>query len=401
MKVSTNEVKFNPYEPGFFSNPYPFYERLRDHDPIHYSFMGTWVLSRYKDVNELLTHNALSSDLRNWVGFEKRYKDKELIAWMINHSVLNIDPPTHTSLRSYLKKSFMPKALEELNNAIKNNVRKQLEKLEGRDEIDLINDFALPVPLSTINYIFNIPEEDQKQVKEWSSNISKLIEPLPNLSALKVANQSILDFTAYLKDRIAERKGKNGTDFISNILNTPIDQLIDHDDYILPNLILMFAAAHETIVNLIGNGMYALLKNPDQYALLQDRPELIETAIEEMLRFDSPQQLAWRSVLEDINLVGHDFKKGEQLMLLIGAANFDPLYFPDPYKFDITRKPNKHLTFGKGKHSCMGSWMARMEAKIAIPALIRQFPNMCIDDSQTKWLKNFSFRGLERAKLDV
>ncbi len=399
MEAVAEAIKFNPYEPGYFENPYPFYQRLRENDPVHKSFMGTWILTRNKDVSELLSDPVLSSDLRNWNGFEKRYKNKELVAWMLNRSVLNIDPPEHTSLRSYLKKSFMPKALNDLSEAIEGIVEDQIQKLKGKKEAELISEFALPVPLGTINYIFDIPEPDQKQVKAWSSNISGLIEPLPNIQALKTANQSIIDFTAYLKARIKERKGKPSNDFISNILNTPIDQLIAEDDYVIPNLIVMFAAAHETIVNLIGNGMYALLNHPDQMELLREQPELIGSAIEEMLRYDSPQQLVWRAVLEDTTLAGQDFKKGEQLMLLLGAANFDPEAFPDPYRFDIQRTPNKHLSFGKGRHTCMGSWMARMEGKLAIPALIKHFPNMKLEE--TEWLTNLSFRGLKTMKVSL
>ena len=401
MEAIEKSVRYNPFVKGFYKNPYDQYKALREQDPMHASFMGAWVVTRYEDVREAINHPLFSSDLRSWKGFEKRYKNKELIAWMLTHSVLNVDDPTHKPLRSFLKQSFMPKALSDLAQTIGINAKNRLDNIEQMDVFDLISEYALAVPLDTINDIFGIPEEDREQAKEWSTHISNLIEPLPDISRLKTANQSIKDFSAYLKNMLLTTEASGIQEgFLGKIIHTPLKELAKTDDYVLPNLILMFAAAHETTVNLIGNGLYALLQHPEQLQHLRKNPELMDVAIEEMLRYDSPQQLAWRSATEKLVLGGQVIQKGEQVMLLLGAANRDPAHFENPNTFDITRKPNQHLSFGQGKHNCMGSWMARMQGKIALKALLERFSTIEMVGEE-QWLENISFRGMSHFPLRV
>lgn len=402
MKLKDSEYRFNPYAPGFFENPYPFYDRLRENDPYHRSFMGTWILTRYDDIQEALVNPNLSSDLRNWTGFDKRYKDKESIPWFVTHSVLTVDPPNHKPLKNHLNKSFLESSLKKLNAQIPAIVKQKLEKLEKLGSFDFIPEFALAVPLETIYYVFGIEEADKPIVKKWSTDISKLIEPLPILANLEAADQSIQEFSQYLKEKILQKqldKTKDEQCFLTSLIADPHSESFEKDEYILPNLILMFMAGHETTVNLIGNGIFALLNNPDQLKLLLENPELTGSAVEEMLRYDPPQQLAWRSALCDLKIGEHSFKKGDQLMLLLGSANKDPAYFSNPHKFDIKRMPNPHLSFGKGQHSCLGSWLARLQGKIAIREFVERFPAMEITSEGVRWFSNFSFRGLEKMPI--
>jgi len=389
--------RFNPYVPGYFDNPYPFYQELRDCEPIHKSFMGSWVLTRYKDCEEILKHPDFSSDLRYWTGFEKRYQNKKLVAWMLNHNVLNVDPPVHTDLRNYLKKSFMPTSIDLLTKKITEIVDEKIGNLKAKESFDLISEFALAVPLTTICYIFDIPLSYMEQAKQWSINVSNLIEPLPEMSTLNGANQGIIDFAAYLKQRLEEKElEEDADDFLTSILNEPLKKLVDTDKYVLPNLIMLFAAGHETTVNLIGNGIYALLNNPSQMTFLRNHPEHIELAIEEFLRYDSSQQLAWRVATKEVMIGDHLFQPGEQVMLLLGSANRDPREFENPNQLDVTRSPNRHLSFGRGRHQCMGAWLARLQGKIAIQAFCQAFPDIHYDTDRTEWLSKLSFRGLKR-----
>lgn len=399
MEPETKHVRFNPYLSGYFDDPYPYYKELRDNDPIHKSFMGSWVVTRYKDCVDILKNPDFTSDLRKWSGFEMRYKNKKLVAELLTKNVLNTSAPVHYDLRNYLKKSFMPLSIEKLSSSIQRTVDETITQLKTIPSFDLISSYALPVPLKTICYIFDIPLDKMYQVKDWSTDVSNLIEPLPDMTTLNGANNGIIEFSEYLKSRLQEKEQESGDDFLSAILNEPLKKLIDLDSYLLPNLIMLFAAGHETTVNLIGNGIYALLQNPEQLNYLQNNPEQIETAIEELLRYDSSQQLAWRVATKEIRVGDHTFFPGEQLLLMLGSANRDPEEFSNPEKLDLSRTPNRHLSFGRGGHQCMGAWLARLQGRIAIESFVKAFPAMNYDPEQTEWLHKLSFRGLKQLQI--
>jgi pimeloyl-[acyl-carrier protein] synthase len=235
-------------------------------------------------------------------------------------------------------------------------------------------------------------------VKQWSVDVSGLIEPLPTLRNIKHAEQSIDDFEQYLRDRMG--RGPIDETFPACMADALENGELEMDEA-LANLILMFPAGHETSINLIGNGIYTLLRNPDQLQLLRQRPELIDTAVDEMLRYESPQQVAWRVLLGDREVGGKLLRKGEQAMVVLGAANRDPEVFPDPDRFDITRRPNPHLAFGTGRHTCLGSWFAKLQAKIGLRLFLERFPHLQLGDEAPVWHTTLSFHGLQSLPLRV
>ena len=266
--MSTTTVRFNPYEKDFHADPYRQYRELREQDPVHKSFMGTWVLTRYRDIEAILNDAEFSSDLRNWMGFEQRYKNKEPVARLLTRSVLNTDPPSHACLRKSVVKAFAPKDLGSLSSTIKEFACRRLEMLDTNGEFDVITGFAVPFPVEVVSYVYGVAGYDRAQVKQWSVDVSGLIEPLPALHSLKDAEQSIHDFEGYLRDRLDQ--GPIDDTFPACMADALERGEIAMDEA-LANLILMFPAGHETTVNLIGNGIYTLLRNPDQLRSLRAR----------------------------------------------------------------------------------------------------------------------------------
>ena len=397
--MATTTVRFNPYQQEFQSNPYPQYRELREQDPVHRSFMGTWILTRYRDIEAILEGGEFSSDPRNWAGFERRYQRREPVARLLTRSVLNNDPPVHTCLRKSVVKAFAPKDLGKLSEVIAGIARKRLDRVEISDGcFEAISGYATPFPVEVISYVYGVAGYDRAQVKQWSMDVSGLIEPLPSLGNIRHAEQSIHDFEAYLKDRLEQ--GPIDETFPACMADALANGEMEMDEA-LANLILMFPAGHETTINLIGNGLHSLLRNPDQLGLLREHPELIDSAVEEMLRYESPQQVAWRTLLADREIGGKTLRKGEQVMAILGAANRDPEVFADPDRFDIARRPNPHLAFGTGRHTCLGSWFAKLQTKIGLRLLLDRFPRLQAGEEPPEWHSTLSFHGLKSLRLRV
>jgi pimeloyl-[acyl-carrier protein] synthase len=397
--MAATAVRFNPYEKDFQSDPYSQYRALREQDPVHRSFMGTWILTRYRDAEQILNDPDFSSDLRNWGAFDQRYRNREPVARLLTQSVLNNDPPVHTCLRKTVVKAFAPKSLPSLAEKITQFAQQRLAMIDdSAGHFDAISAFAVPFPVQTIAEVYGVAGYDRAQVKQWSVDVSGLIEPLPTLRNIQDAEQSIHDFETYLRDRLDQ--GPVDDTFPACMADALERGEVGLDEA-LANLILMFPAGHETTINLIGNGIYLLLRNPEQLRLLREQPELIDSAVEEMLRFESPQQVAWRVLLQDREIEGRQLRKGEQVMTILGAANRDPEVFKDPDRFDITRRPNPHLAFGAGRHTCLGSWFAKLQAKIGIRAFLDRFPHLEFGDEAPVWHSTLSFHGLKSLPVRV
>jgi cytochrome P450 len=397
--MAATTVRFNPYQHDFQSNPYPQYRELREQDPVHRSFMGTWILTRYRDIEAILTDGEFSSDLRNWAGFDQRYRHREPVARLLTRSVLNTDPPVHTCLRKSVVKAFAPQDLRTLSDAIGDIARKRLDRIQtSGGAFEAMSAFATSFPVEVISHVYGVAGYDRAQVKQWSVDVSGLIEPLPTLDNIRHAEQSIHDFETYLRDRLEQ--GSIDHTFPACMAEALENGEMEMDEA-LANLILMFPAGHETSINLIGNGIYTLLRNPDQLRMLRERPELMDSAIDEMLRYESPQQVAWRALIADREIGGKLLRKGEQAMVVLGAANRDPEVFEDPDRFDITRRPNPHLAFGTGRHTCLGSWFAKLQAKIGLRLFLERFPELRLADEPPVWHSTLSFHGLQSLPLHV
>ena len=362
--------------PAFLANPYPTYHALRQYDPIHCLPDGTYFLSRYADVVAVYRDPRFSSDKTREFG-PKYGTDSPLYRHHTTSLVFN-DPPRHTRVRKLLAPAFTPRALRSLEPKFVALVDRLLDRGEAAGGFDLIADFASALPVQIIGDMLAVPEEERGPLRDWSLAILGALEPSLTEAQLARGNQAVADFSAYLDGLIAERR-KNLGDPASDVLTALIvgeteGEKLSHDE-LVQNCIFLLNAGHETTTNLIGNGVDALLRFPDQLAQLKEAPELITGAVEEFLRFESSNQLGNRRVAEDLDIGGIAMAAGTYIHLGIGAANRDPAEFPDPDRLDIGRAPNRHLAFGAGIHACAGMTLARMEGRIAIGRLVARFPD--------------------------
>jgi pimeloyl-[acyl-carrier protein] synthase len=385
MVVSSDtllEDPFTPLTPEKLENPYPYYARLRENAPVWFSKEGGyWLISRYEEVNAILRDIHYSKRMTNAKGVDKiiaRLMDPRLMGMMKSrqNSMLAQDPPDHTRLRGLVNKAFTPKMVEGLRPHIESIAKELIDNVANKGKMDLIADFAFPLPVTVISEMLGIPTSDRDKIKEWSRPIAESFDIDSSKEAMLKAKDASEAFTNYLKPLVAERRKNPKEDLISGLIAAEEEGNKLTEQELFANLVLILLAGHETTVNLIGNGMVALLRHPDQLQKLKENPSLIGTAVDEVLRYDSSVQLARRVVMEDVQVHGQTLKKGDMCTLMIGSANHDPAVFPDPEKFDITRTDSKYLSFGAGIHHCLGSSLAKAEGEIAISMLTSRLPNM-------------------------
>jgi len=401
VQTSTAEPLFNPLAPEFIRDPYPAYERLRTTDPMHLTPFGSFVASRHAEASLVLRDKRFGKDFVN--RSVRRYGDaimdepvfRSMSLWMLQQ-----DPPDHTRLRGLVVKAFTARRVEDMRPRIQEIVDQTLDAVEPRGHMDLIMDFAHRLPVTIICDMLGIPEEHREMFHQRSGDGGRLLDPVP-LSPAEIAegNAGNRMSELYFKQLFELRRKNPGDDLTSQLLQAEQDGSKLSNEELTANIILLFGAGHETTVNLIGNGLLALHRNPDQLALLKARPELIGNAIEEFLRYDSSVQLTGRVALEDIDdLGGRKIPKGDLVLCLLGSANRDPAVYPDrPDSLDITRPNVKPLSFGGGIHHCLGAQLARIEAEIAISTLLRRLPDLRLDDAQNpQWRPTFVLRGLKQ-----
>lgn len=359
---------------AFLDDPYPTYALLRQYDPVHRGPDGSYFLTRYDDVMAVYRGHAFSSDKK--AEFKPKYGQSPLYTHHTTSLVFN-DPPLHTRVRKLLAPAFTPRALGVLEPRFTALVDGLLDAAEMRGSMDLIADFAAALPVEIIGDMLGVPRADRGPLRGWSLAILGALEPVLTPEAERGGNQSVADFSAYLRDLIRERRANpRADDVLTALIAGTVDGEAMNETELIHNCIFLLNAGHETTSNLIGNGVAALLDNPAERAKLQDNPALIETAVEEFLRYESSNQLGNRRATKDVEIGGETLKAGSFITLGIGAANRDPAQFPDPDKLDIARTPNRHLAFGAGAHACAGMTLARMEGRIAIGRLLRRFPNL-------------------------
>jgi cytochrome P450 len=388
-------------DPATIANPYPVYQRLREEDPVHWDDeLQTWVLTQYEDIEAALRDPRLSSNrvdsLRNVDSPEVPEATRQALKATLSLWMLFLDPPTHTRLRNLANKVFTPRVVENLKTHIEDIVRELLTPAAPVGRLDVVRDFAYPLPAIVIAEMLGVRREDRELVKRWSDALAVLLggaacEP----SIAEKGARSILEFRSYLGDLVEERRRRPQSGLITAALRAE-DQgsLLSHDE-LLANCVLLLSAGHETTTNLIGNGVLALLRHPDQLRRLRAEPGLIKTAVEELLRFDSPVQATGRLVTEDFEIGGRLLRKGQGVLLVLAAANRDPARFPHPDSLDLGRANNHHGAFAFGPHYCLGAPLARLEAQIAIPALFASFPDLRLATDEVEWHQNFVLRGLK------
>ena len=401
VQSASSDPLFNPLAPEFIRNPYPHYERLRTLDPMHVNAHGAFVASRHAEVSLVLRDKRFGKDYVERT--IRRYGPdamKEPVFRSMSRWMLQQDPPDHTRLRGLVVKAFTARRVEDMRPRIQQIVDETLDRIIPQGRMDLIEDFAFRLPVTIICDMLGIPEEHREMFYTGSRDGGRILEPVPlTPEEIQQGNAGNAMAAMYFHQLFELRRKQPGDDLTTQLVQAEEDGSKLTNEELTANIILLFGAGHETTVNLIGNGLLALHRNPDQLALLKAEPGLITNAIEEFLRYDSSVQMTGRVALEDIeDLGGKRIPKGESVLCLLGSANHDPAVYPDhPEKLDIRRPNVKPLSFGGGIHFCLGAQLARIEAEIAISSLLRRIPDLRLDDAENpEWRPTFVLRGLKQ-----
>jgi cytochrome P450 len=386
--------------PGFLDDPYPWYAALRRHDPVHALEGGGVFLARYEDAVAAYRSPHASSDKK--AEFRPKLGASPLYEHHTTSLVFN-DPPLHTRVRRIIMGAVNQKAIARMEPNVVRLVDQLLAEVAGKRTVNFIDDFAAQIPIEVIGNLLDIPRAERGPLRAWSVAILSVLEPKPTPAMLEAGNRAVTAFIEYLKVLIEARRRKPG-DYDSDVLTRLIqgetdgERLTDKELY--HQCIFLLNAGHETTTNLIGNGLWALLGNPAELARLRADPALVPSAIEEMLRYDGPIQLNNRRLTAPMALSGKELPAGTLITIGIGAANRDPEQFADPERFDVGRKPNRHVAFGHGDHVCVGMNVARMEGRIAFTRLLARFAKIELDGAPERD-RRVRFRGFRKLPVRV
>ncbi|MGW2822469.1 cytochrome P450 [Streptomyces sp. NPDC001443] len=360
-------------------DPYPFYARMRREDPVHRSAQGIWYLTRYADVETALSDLRLSNDrdrmTRAYTALGGDLKAFSRLTDRLGRVMSNTDPPDHARLRKLANRAFTARRVEALRDGIQRIVDRLVdEAVAAGPSMDLIEAVASPLPLSVVCELFGIPPEDRALVKRWFRRFGRLSEDIDRSEA------AIEQYEEYLARLVHRRRADPGDDLISALVATQAqdDRLTDSE--LLATCFVLITAGDETTTHLVGNGMLALLRHPDQLARLREDPALVRTAVEELARYDTPTQAIVRVVAEDVEIGGRTLREGELAYLILAATNRDPERFEGPDRLDLTRPGNRHLSFGNGPHFCLGGPLAKLQAEVAVGTLVRRLPHLRLAD---------------------
>jgi cytochrome P450 len=377
--------------PDYLADPYPFYSELRAKVPLYFSeHLNGWVVTRYADAAAGLLDKRLISG-RRVESFSSHLDPaaRQEMSGLYQHLekwIGNMDPPDHTRLRALVNKAFTPGMVQELAAPIAAITGRLLEKARPKGGMEFVRDFAYSLPATVIATMLGVPPGEQDQFIAWADDLTAYTGTgSASLELSRRAQQSVAELTAYLLAIAKDRRAKPRSDLISTlvVLEDAGDKLSGQELGAMCAFLLV--AGHETTMGLLSNGLLALLRNPAQWQALAAHPDLVKTAVEECLRYDSPIQHQTRVAAQSFAFAGGRIGEGQRLLLLLGAANRDPLQFPDPDRFDIRREPNRHIAFGLGIHYCLGAPLARLEAQIAFPEILRRFPRMRLQDEGLEW----------------
>ncbi len=401
IRRSLADEPANLASPEFKANPFPFYARLRDEAPVHRMTLATkesaWLVTRYDDVAMVLKDERFAKDIANAMTPEQLRR----LPWFrklfpsLRRNLVNLDPPDHTRLRALAQKVFTPRLMEQRRVRVERLTEELLDRVERRGTMDLVRDYALPLPTTIIAEILGVPVEDRNRFHRWSNAVlsagaspGRLWKGIPNAWAL----------TRYIRTSLETRRAQPRDDLISAFIQVEEGGAVLSESELVAMVLLLLVAGHETTVNLIGNGMLALLEHPEQFEKLRNDPSLIKPAVEEFLRYTSPVEIApERFAREDVSVAGVTIPRGGLVFAVIASANRDARQFSEPDTLDITRDPNRHLSFGLGPHFCLGAPLARLEAQIAIVTLLRRLPNLRLKlrPDRLPWRRGLLLRGIE------
>jgi cytochrome P450 len=370
------EFRLTAVPEDFFDDPYRYYALLRAHDPVHELGPGSVFLTRYEDVAAVYRDPRASSDKKK--EFTPKFGDSPLLEHHTTSLVFN-DPPLHTRVRRLIVGAVNQRAIARMEPDVVSLVDRLLDAMADKGEIDLIDDFAAEIPVEVIGNLLGVPKSERGPLRGWSLAILSALEPAPGAEILARGNRAVNEFCDYLHRLVAARRRQPGdfeTDVLTRLIQGEADGERLTETELLHNCIFLLNAGHETTTNTIGNGMHALMVHRGELERLAGDASLLPTAVEEILRYESPLQLNNRVTTAPVAIGGHAFPEGTFLTLGVGAANRDPAQFPDPDRLDVGRKPNRHVAFGHGDHACAGMNVARMEARVAFGRLLARFPKI-------------------------
>jgi cytochrome P450 len=386
--------------PDFYADPFPYYHALREHAPVKRMPDGAYLLTRYADIEHVYKNPKLFSSDKH-TEFKPKYGDSPLYEHHTTSLVFN-DPPLHTRVRRLIAGALTPRAISAMEPELVGLVDHLLDAMAAKREGDLIEDFAAAIPVEVIGNLLGVPREERGPLRGWSLAILGALEPVISPQAFERGNRAVADFLRYLEDLIARRRATPGDehDVLTRLIRGEGDERLT-DKELYHNCIFLLNAGHETTTNLIGNGLVALTQFPQEREKLVAEPGLARSAVEEILRFESSNQLGNRITAAAVELGGVAMGPQTQLTLCIGAANRDPAQFPHPDRFDVARSPNRHLAFATGVHACAGMALARLEGTIALSRFLARFPRYRLADQPTRGGRA-RFRGFVKipARLD-
>ena len=370
---------------GFHDNPFPIYRALREHVPVKRMADGSYFLTRYDDLVAIYKNTkSFSSDKK--LEFKPKFGDSLLYEHHTTSLVFS-DPPLHTRVRKLISGALTPRAISNMEGGLIQLVDSLLDRMEDKREVDLIEDFASAIPIEVIGNMLGVPVDERGPLRDWSLSILGALEPVVSPEAFDWGNRSVAEFNDYLNGLIERRRANPGNaevDVLTRLIQGEADGEKLTAKELLHNCIFLLNAGHETTTNLIGNGLVSLCEYPEQRERLMQSPELIKPAVEEMLRFESSNQLGNRITTETVEIGGVSMPPQTRITLCIGAANRDPAQFDQPEIFDIARSPNRHLAFASGAHACAGMSLARLEGQIAIGRLLARFPRYALRDKPVR-----------------
>lgn len=388
------------FSPEMRADPYPLYKQLRASDPVlWWDDPGIWLITGYEEAVSVLHHPNASTDHRaaqvnvSEAGLGPSERGLENV-------MLFMDPPDHTRLRTLVNKAFTPRAIDRMRTRIQQIADELLEARRDSKALDVIADFAYPLPVRVIAEMLGVPQEDLPRFREWSRAIAPILDPVMSMESLEGIADASLALSSYFDEMIAMRRKEPRDDLLTALVQSEERGHRLTEEELRATCVLLLIAGHETTMNLIGNGLLALLHHPDQLRRLRDDPSLMRDAIEELLRYEGPVHLTARTARGDIAVNGKTVREGEMSIVLLGAANRDPDQFPDPDDLDVGRHPNRHIAFSAGGHFCLGAPLARIEGHIALETLLRRAPGIELT-AEPEWRDTITLRGLKSLPVSL
>ncbi|MGW4086084.1 cytochrome P450 [Streptomyces sp. NPDC004822] len=404
--AAPSDLGFDPWDPAFLADPYPAYAELRARGRVHwFEPTNQWLVPHHADVSALLRDRRLGRTYQHRFTHEEFGRsapppEHEPFHTLNDHGMLDLEPPDHTRIRRLVSKAFTPRTVERLRPYVRDLAGELVAGLVERGGGDLLTEVAEPLPVAVIAEMLGIPEADRGPLRPWSADICGMYELNPSEETAAKAVRASVEFSDYLRELIAARRKEPGDDLISGLIaaHDEDDRLTEQE--MISTAVLLLNAGHEATVNSTVNGWWALFRNPAQLAALRADHSLIPSAIEELMRYDTPLQLFERWVLDDIEIDGTTIPRGAEIAMLFGSANHDPAVFTDPERLDLTRTENPHISFSAGIHYCIGAPLARIELAASMTALLEQAPTLRpAVDPQRK--SNFVIRGLEDLRVEI